>query len=285
MYAITGVTGKVGGAVARNLLEAGLEVRAVVRDARKAAPWSDLGAEIAVASSDDAAAMAKAFEGAEGVFLMNPPNFDPAPDFPDTRIAAAAFERAIGEAKPGNVVLLSTVGAHVREPNLLNNMLIVETALRASSTPIAFLRAAWFMENASWDVEAACAGDVPAFLQPLDHAIPMVATADIAAAATGLLRETWRGVRVVELEGPQRYSANDIAQGFADALGRPVRTTPVPRGTWESLFRAQGMQNPLPRMRMVDGFNEGWIDFEGGAAEHRRGRTPLDAVLKRLVGG
>jgi len=219
------------------------------------------------------------------VFLMNPPNFDPAPDFPDTRAAAAAFAHAIEQAKPGNVVLLSTVGAHVQEPNLLNNMLIVESALRACSTPIAFLRDAWFMENASWDVEAAHSGDVPAFLQPLDHAIPMVATADIAGAATGLLRETWSGVRVVELEGPQRYSANDIARGFAGALGHAVRTTAVPRETWESLFRAQGMHNPLPRIRMIDGFNEGWIDFEGGAAEHRRGPTGLDAVLEQLVSG
>jgi uncharacterized protein YbjT (DUF2867 family) len=36
MYAITGVTGKVGGAVARTLLSAGQRVRAIVRDADKA---------------------------------------------------------------------------------------------------------------------------------------------------------------------------------------------------------------------------------------------------------
>ena len=36
MYAVTGITGKVGGSVARALLEAGLPVRAVVRDMRKA---------------------------------------------------------------------------------------------------------------------------------------------------------------------------------------------------------------------------------------------------------
>ena len=28
--------------------------------------------------------------------------------------------------------------------------------------------------------------------------------------------------------------------------------------------------NPSPRIRMVDGFNEGWIDFER-AGEHREG--------------
>ena len=35
MLAVMGITGKVGGAVARSLLDAGLSVRAVVRDAFK----------------------------------------------------------------------------------------------------------------------------------------------------------------------------------------------------------------------------------------------------------
>ncbi len=39
MYAITGVTGKVGGAAARALLDAGHAVRAVLRDKKKAAEW------------------------------------------------------------------------------------------------------------------------------------------------------------------------------------------------------------------------------------------------------
>jgi hypothetical protein len=30
---------------------------------------------------------------------------------------------------------------------------------------------------------------------------------------------------------------------------------------WEALFRSRGMIYPLPWMRMLDGFNEGWIDF------------------------
>ncbi len=34
---------------------------------------------------------------------------------------------------------------------------------------------------------------------------------------------------------------------------------------------------------MIDGFNEGWIDFEGGAAEHWTGQTPLEAVVRDLV--
>ncbi|WP_455824720.1 hypothetical protein [Pseudomonas graminis] len=46
-------------------------------------------------------------------------------------------------------------------------------------------------------------------------------------------------------------------------------------------MRAQGAQNPLPRMRMVDGFNEGWICFEHDQV--LKGTTSLDSVLRQLA--
>jgi uncharacterized protein YbjT (DUF2867 family) len=283
MFAITGVTGKVGGAVARSLLAQGHKVRAVVRDAEKGRSWSAQGYEIAIASVEDATGLTKAFHGVEGVFLMTPPNYDPEPGFPETHKAAAAIRQAIETSRPGKVVFLSTVGAHVAEQNLLTNSKITEDLLRTSSIPIALLRAAWFMENAAWDVEAARKGVIPSFLQPLDHRIPMVAAADIARTATELLGETWTGVRTVELEGPRRYSANDIAAGLGAALERPVRAEAVPHDEWETLFRSQGMKYPTPRIRMIDGFNEGWIDFESGEANSRKERTTLETVLRSLV--
>jgi len=283
MFAITGVTGKVGGAVARSLLAQGHKVRAVVRDAEKGRSWSAQGCDIAIASVEDAVGLTKAFDGTEGVFLMTPPDFDPEPGFPQTHRAAGAIRQAIETTRPGKIVFLSTVGAHVAEPNLLNNSKITEEMLRTTSVPIALLRAAWFMENATWDVEAARRGLIPSFLQPLDHRIPMVAAGDIARTAAELLDETWMGVRVIELEGPRRYSANDIAAGFSAALEHPVRTEAVPHDQWETLFRSQGMENPMPRIRMIDGFNEGWIDFESGEANSRKERTTLEAVLRSLV--
>ena len=283
MFAITGVTGKVGGEVARSLLAQGHTVRAVVRDAEKGRSWSAQGYEIAIASVEDATGLTKAFHGVEGVFWMTPPNYDPEPGFPETHKAAAAIRQAIETSRPRKVVFLSTVGAHVAEQNLLTNSKITEDSLRTSSIPIALLRAAWFMENAAWDVEAARKGVIPSFLQPLDHRIPMVAAADIARTATELLGETWTGVRTVELEGPRRYSANDIAAGLGAALERPVRAEAVPHDEWETLFRSQGMKYPTPRIRMIDGFNEGWIDFESGEANSRKERTTLETVLRSLV--
>ena len=283
MFAITGVTGKVGGAVAQSLLAQGYKVRAVVRDAEKGRSWAAQGCETATASVEDATGLTKAFHGVEGVFLMTPPNYDPEPGFPETHKAAAAIWQAIETSRPGKVVYLSTVGAQVAEHNLLNNSKITEDMLRTTSIPIALLRAAWFMENAAWDVEAARKGGIPSFLQPLDHRIPMVAASDIARTAAELLGEAWTGVRMTELEGPRRYSANDIAAGIGAALERPVRAEAVPHDQWETLFRSQGMKNPMPRIRMIDGFNQGWIDFESGEANSRKERTPLDAVLRSLV--
>jgi len=86
-----------------------------------------------------------------------------------------------------------------------------------------------------------------------------------------------------KLEGPERYSSDDVAAALANALRTPVRNEIVPRSTWEELFRSQGMKNPLARMRMVDGFNEGWIDFESGPQGSRKGSITLQVALQTLV--
>jgi uncharacterized protein YbjT (DUF2867 family) len=93
----------------------------------------------------------------------------------------------------------------------------------------------------------------------------------------------WKGHRVVELEGPERVTPNDIAAALSKVLGRAVRTEVVPRDTWETLFRSQGMKNPLPRMVMLDGFNEGWIEFENRELV-LKGRVGLEEAFGRLVG-
>ncbi|CAB3808522.1 NAD(P)H azoreductase [Paraburkholderia ultramafica] len=284
MYAITGITGKVGGAVARTLLAAGLPVRAVVRDADRARSWAERGGEVVTANMDDASSLAAAFEGAQGVFILPPSEFDPAPGFPEARAVIDAVHTALQSARPGKVVCLSTIGAQATETNLLTQRTLMEQALRDLPMPVTFLRPGWFMENAAWDVAPARdKGVIPSFLQPLDKAVPMVATADVGRVAAELLQRAWSGVRIVELEGPQRVTPNDIAATFARILGHPVRAEIVARDTWEALFRSQGMKEPLPRMRMVDGFNEGWISFEGKEADIVKGEVELETVLRALV--
>lgn len=281
MYAITGVTGNVGVTAAATLLESGCAVRAVLRDPAKAGVWRERGAEIAFANLHSAPALTQAFRGARAVFVLLPPIFDPDPTFAEARAMTANVRAALAAARPDKVVCLSTVGADAEPVNLLSQLGLLELALQSLPMPIAFLRAGWFIDNAAWDVEPArMTGVIPSFLQPLDRAVPMVSTLDVGHVAARLLRESWSGRRIVNLEGPRRVSPDDVAAAFAHLLDKPVKAAAVPRQEWEALFRAQGMNNPTPRMRMLDGFNEGWISFSG---ETIKGAVGLEDALRRLV--
>ena len=284
MHAIMGITGQIGGVVARALLASEQPVRAVVRDAAKGQAWSARGCEVALATIDDAISLAAAFRGAESVFVLVPANFDPLPEFPEAQAIGKALHAALVQANPARVVYLSTIGAQANQSNLLTQHTIIEQAIGGLPNPVTFLRPAWFMENSSWDLAPAREqGVIPSFLQPLDKPVPMVGTADIGRVAAELLQGNWNGHRVVELEGPERVTPNKIATTFARLLGRPVRMEAVPRGSWEALFKSQGMKNPIPRIRMLDGFNEGWIDFEHGEAGSLKGNVALETVLNALI--
>src|SRR6267378_3229960 len=246
MYAITGITGKVGGALARALLADRLPVRAVIRDIEKGRFWASQGCEIARAEMQDPASLTAAFTGTDGVFILFPSEFDPGPGFPEARAVIAAVKAALESARPNKVVCLSTIGAQSTKSNLLTQRTLMEQAL----------------------------GELP---------MPMVATADIGQVASELLQQNWTGKRVVELEGPKRVSPQEIGTIFAKILGHAVRVEVVPRKTWQALFESQGMLHPLPRIQMLDGFNEGWIDFEGGQASTIKGKVELQTVLQELV--
>src|SRR4029077_11873956 len=160
-----------------------------------------------------------------------------------------------------------------------------EQSLQKIGLPVSFLRPAWFMENALWDIPSARdEGVLRSFLQPADKPFPMVATQDIGRLAAVLLREDWSGTRVVALGGAARISPNDLARAFATVLKRPVRVETVPRESWEQIFRSQGARNPLPRIRMLDGFNEGWIDFSERGRSAMKGNTTLESVIAAMSG-
>ena len=286
MYAITGITGKVGGEIARSLLADGQSVRAVLRDRAKAADWAAKGCEVAIADMGNAEQLAAAFSGAEGVFILPPSDFDTEPGYPEAKRVIDSVASALIKARPQRIVCLSTIGADAPHDNLLTQRTLMEKSLSTIGLPLTFLRPGWFMENALWDVAASRdEGVLRSFLQPADKVFPMVATKDVGRVAADLIQQNWTGERIVELEGPARVSANELAQTFATVLGRPVDVEIVSRDSWEGLFRVQGMKHPLPRIRMLDGFNEGWIEFRDHGRSAVKGNTPLLDVITALVAG
>src|SRR5207249_2062533 len=126
MYAITGITGQIGGAVGCALLAAGQPVRAVVRDVDKGKSWTERGCDPVLATIEDAASLTAAFRGAEGVFVLVPPNFDPQPGFPEAHAIAAGLRSALENARPARAVYLSTIGAQANQANLLTQHTIIE---------------------------------------------------------------------------------------------------------------------------------------------------------------
>jgi NAD(P)H dehydrogenase (quinone) len=276
-----------GAAVAETLLARGEKIRAVVRDPIKAAAWGERGAEIAVADYNDAAALAEAFRGVEGVFGMIPPYFAPASGFPEARAVIAAIKTAIVATRPGRAVYLSTIGAQRAEKNgLLMSLHILEEELSAVGVPSAFLRAGWFMENSVWDVPSAKnEGKIYSFLQPLDKEFSLVATADIGRVGAETLLQTWTGNRYIEVAGPKKYSPLELASAFSKVLGREVQAVMVPRDTWQDLFVKQGMpaDRTAYRIEMLDEFNSGWIAFGVPGTEQATGRVELETVLGELV--
>lgn len=57
-----------------------------------------------------------------------------------------------------------------------------------------------------------------------DRKAPLVAVADIAAIAAGLLMDrSWTGIEDVPVLGPRDVSPNDLARIMTEQFGRPVR--------------------------------------------------------------
>jgi len=286
MFTIIGITGRVGGSTARALLAAGKKVRGIVRDKARAAHWANQGVELVRGDLDDIAALTEAFRGSDGVFVMVPPYFAPAPGYPETKSIVANIRSALAAAKTKKVAYLSSVGAqHQHGLGLITQSHILEEEMRTLPSANAFIRAAWFLENYQWDVQSAQdRGEIDMYLTP-DRSISMVASQDIGELAAKTLQQEWKGNRVLELEGPEKYSPADAAVAFSRLLGRPVTGHPIPRSEWHRLFVQQGTaeDRTAPRIEMVDGFNSGWIDFEGAGVERSKGKVTLEEVIKSLI--
>ena len=288
MFTVMGITGNVGGAVAENLLAAGKKVRGVVRNPEKAKAWVDRGVELVQSAYDDAAGLANAFAGAEGVFAMIPPDFAPAIGLPDQKRTITAIRAALEQAKPGKAVFLSSIGSE--QPSglgLITSTHLMEQATRSLPVPVAYLRAGSFMENWLGALDHIRAtGEMPFFYAPLDRKFPLVATRDIALAGAKVLQESWTGERVLEVDGPKGGTdLHETAAAFAKALGREVKAVQLPEAAWQSVL--EGMGTPADRtglyVEMVKSFNSGWIHFGNSGTEPFHGLTTIEAFAQTFV--
>lgn len=284
-FVVAGVSGNTGKVVASALLAAGKRVRVLVRDVAKGQPWKDRGADVAVAELHDAGALTAALAGAEGAYLLSPPAFGAPDALAHGRAIVDAVVAALAKAPVPHLTWLSSVGAqHAAGTGPIRTAHYAETQLSRGATPVTFVRAAYFQEN--WgSVAGAAKGQriLPSFLTP-GRAIAQVATADIGRVAAEALLEGPRGTRHIELEGPARYTPEDVAQSFGRALGTPIQLVSVPEAGIVGALREAGFSADLAALydEMVRGVNSGHVDFEKQGIV--RGKVTLDETIRGLVG-
>jgi len=138
MFIVLGASGNTGKVVAETLLTQKKKVRVVLRDAAKGQAWKEAGADISIADVEDGAALKRAFSGAEGAYVLLPPNFS------SSQVIAAAVEAA---AVP-HVVMLSSVGAQQADgTGPVLGLRDAEATFTRAHAAVTFVRAAYFMEN------------------------------------------------------------------------------------------------------------------------------------------
>jgi uncharacterized protein YbjT (DUF2867 family) len=256
-----------------------------LRTAAKAARLKALGAEVFVADLADQPALARAVRGAEGVFLISPPDIA-AKDFiaERKRLTQQQVDTLAAEKVP-HVVLLSSIGAqHAAGTGPILSVHNAEQQLRAAGLPVTFVRAAYFVENWGAVVQAVKSdGVLPSFLAA-GTPISMLSTPDIGKTVARALLEGPRGVRVIELTGPSDASPNDVAAAFSGILGKPVQVVEAPLDAVVPTFTSFGVSSNVAGLfrEMYEALAKGKLVPEPG--EHVRGTTSTESTLRGLLG-
>ena len=267
--------------MAKALLARGEPVTVVLRNPAKGSEWEQRGAKIALADVHDVVALRRAFQRGSRLFVLNPP----APLTTDTAAEERATVDAIVKAIDGSgvekVVAESTYGAQPgKDIGDLGVLYALEQSLSGMLVRATLLRAAYYMSN--WDAALETArteGTVPTFYPP-DLALPMVAPADIGAYAASLMISDFVGSHAIE--GPRRYSSNDVANAFAAALERPVKALEIPEARWPAALAKMGF-SPAATASFAAMTRIAREATFPDPARAERGTTTIDAYVRALV--
>jgi uncharacterized protein YbjT (DUF2867 family) len=246
---ITTPTGTIGSQVLTNVLERGVHVRIITRDPSRIPSSMHERIEIVQGSHGDIEVCKRAFEGADTVFWVCPPN----PGAESVMAAYVDFTRPACEAfKSGGVRRVVGISALGRGHALSKNAGYV-TGLHAmddliASTGVSYcaLTMPSFMDNIMRQAELIKHQGM--FFSPIsgDRKVPACATRDIAAvAANRLLDSSWNGRTDVPILGPEDMSFNDMALVMSEVLEKPVRFQQMSFEQYKSVFLERGVSEAM----------------------------------------
>ena len=283
MFTIFGATGNTGSFIANHLLDQGKRVRAVVHDPKKAEALRARGAELVTGDVTDRATVVAALAGAEGAYLLCPPDNTSQDLIARGRKIIDNYVAGLTAHRVPHAVLLSSVGAQAPSGTGPIVMLhYAETALpAATATKLTILRAAYFMENIlanAWPMKQD--GVLPVFGGGEGYPFPMVATRDVAETAAAALLAPPAQTQWIELQGPQPYSFNDAAAEASKILGKTVKATAMPIDAMVPTLTQFGITANVAGLyrEMTEAFGKG-LGFEG-KGRALKGKVTLAEVLR-----
>lgn len=235
---VTGATGRIGSAVAAQLLEKGVPTRAMVhRDDARSAWLRDLGAEVVVADMFDFQQVAAALDGVDRLYF-NPPYHPHALD------SAVAFAVAARRSGVQAVVALGQWLASPEHPALSTRQAWLTDKLFGLLPDTAHVAVdpGFFADNYLQLVPlAAQLGVLPVPTGTGRNAPP--SNEDIARVAVGALLDPHRhDGRAYHPTGPTMLSGADIAEAVGTALGRRVRHIDIPAWMFMRAVRVRAKQ-------------------------------------------
>ena len=286
--AVMGATGHTGSVIARNLLALGHRVRAMGRSAERLESLAHQGAQLHVGDCADPAYLACVFGGADAVYAMMP--FDPtAPGFIELQRAQGwAIAEALQAARVPHVVALSSLGAdQPTGTGVLTSLYEQEQRLRTlQQSHVLMLRPAMFFEGLFNLLPGVKYGGSLADAFAPGLPIPMIATRDIADAATGALDQRgWTGHSVRELLGPGDLSHEQLAAFVGGVVGQPALVyQQLPYDDAAQGMAQAGIAPDLAQLlaEMARGINEGRVRSVEGRNARKTTATPLQSLAPAL---
>ncbi len=265
LYVVCGATGHVGGLVADRLLDAKRRVRVVARKADSLKGFGARGAEVASGSIDDAGFVSRAFEGADAVFALVPPNFGVESLRPWQNRVAEALATGLERARVRRAVTLSSIGADLAQGNGpiagLHDM--EERLNRVPGLAVLHLRPGSFMENTLSSIGMIKAKGMNGGAVRADIRFPMIATRDIGeVAARRLLALDFLGSSFQELHGQRDVTMPSATAAIGKAIGKPdLQYAVFPYDDAKKGMIQMGLPEEMARLlvEMSKGFNDGLI--------------------------
>jgi uncharacterized protein YbjT (DUF2867 family) len=212
MYLVIGATGNIGGEVAKQLLDMGHDVRALVRDASRA-ELLPAGASYAIGDLEDPASLTAVAEGVDAVFFMQ---LAPIP------AQAQAFIDSVRTAGVRRVVVLSSVGTRLHPAPTIGAFITArDDVFRASDLDVTYIYANGLMSNAQWWAPTIReSGQVIDATEP--GKIGVVDPYDVAAVATVALTQPGHVGHGYFVTGPEALSPSEQTTILSEVLGRPL---------------------------------------------------------------